>query len=84
MFSHSTLLSSLPIPGDMSNDWNISPDLVRNYNRLPSQPVAIAAAAQERARDVLSICLDAAVQERAEVRRFDCDNDAIGNEHADE
>lgn len=32
MFSRSTLLLSLPIPGDMSNEWNISPSSLRIYN----------------------------------------------------
>ena len=46
---------------------------------LPAEALAEARARRGRAG-----CLDAAVQERAEVRRFDCDNDAIGNEYADQ
>ncbi len=82
MFSRLTLLSSLPIPGDMSNEWNISPDAVRNYNRPPSHPVTIAATALECTPRHAIGCLDASVQGRDEVRRIDGDINAIGKADA--
>jgi hypothetical protein len=50
IFSPPTLLSSLPIRADMSNEWNIWTGPMKNYNSRQGLPVTIAAAAHAGGR----------------------------------